>query len=155
MKLSRHCLFVLPGGRAWSNHTSICFLFCCQIEAGDVHVFFEVAEHPEVQRKGDNLLVEKKITLREALCGVNFNHTHLDGRRIVVRTARGQVVAPGALLCVRSEGMPRAANAYINGDLVFRFTIVFPGTHPFLCVLNVCCLVGLSVCLFFVIVLSC
>jgi len=48
--------------------------------AGDLVVQFVVEKHPEFTRKGADLYIEKKISLYEALTGVQFTVTHLDGK---------------------------------------------------------------------------
>ena len=52
------------------------------VEPGDVIVVIKVKEHPIFKRKGADLLIDKEITLLEALTGVDFVITHLDGREI-------------------------------------------------------------------------
>jgi DnaJ family protein A protein 2 len=52
------------------------------VEPGDVIVVIKVKEHPVFKRKGADLMIEKEITLLEALTGVDFSITHLDGREI-------------------------------------------------------------------------
>ena len=39
-----------------------------------------VAEHPVFIREGDDLLVEHRVSLKDALCGFTFELTHLNGR---------------------------------------------------------------------------
>lgn len=52
------------------------------VEPGDVIVVIKVKEHSVFKRKGADLLIEKEISLVEALTGVDFSITHLDGREI-------------------------------------------------------------------------
>jgi len=52
------------------------------VEPGDVIVVIKVKEHAVFKRKGADLLIDKEITLLEALTGVDFSVTHLDGREI-------------------------------------------------------------------------
>ena len=47
------------------------------VEPGDVIVVIKVKEHSVFKR-----LIDKEITLLEALTGVDFSVTHLDGREI-------------------------------------------------------------------------
>jgi len=66
--------------------------------AGDVHIILEVQEEthvPEsIKRKGCDLYVKRKISLVEALCGFTLDITHLDGRKLLIKSAPGEVTAP-------------------------------------------------------------
>lgn len=48
------------------------------------------------KRKGADLFMEKTISLVEALCGFELEITHLDGRKLLVKTAPGELVRPMA-----------------------------------------------------------
>lgn len=50
------------------------------VEAGDVIVVIKCKPNKTFQRKGADLLMEKEISLLEALTGVDFVLQHLDGR---------------------------------------------------------------------------
>ena len=50
------------------------------VEPGDVIVVIKIRPSKLFARKGADLYMEKEITLLEALTGVNFVLTHLDGR---------------------------------------------------------------------------
>jgi DnaJ family protein A protein 2 len=58
-------------------------------EAGDVIVILEEKKHKLFKRKGADLFMEKEITLLEALTGVDFVLTHLDGRKVRIRNNAG------------------------------------------------------------------
>lgn len=53
-----------------------------EIEPGDVIAVIKIAPHKTFKRKGADLLIEKEITLLDALCGLDIMITHLDGRQI-------------------------------------------------------------------------
>merc|ERR1712241_614231 len=48
------------------------------------------------KRKGADLFVERKISLVEALCGFSMELTHLDGRKLLIKTSPGEIVKPMA-----------------------------------------------------------
>jgi DnaJ family protein A protein 2 len=60
---------------------------------GDVVVVLQQTDHAVFKRDGPNLIMEKKITLVEALCGFTFYIKHLDRRTLV----RGVTVSVSAL----------------------------------------------------------
>lgn len=49
------------------------------------------------RREGNDLYINHKIGLVEALCGFQFMLKHLDGRQIVVKYPAGKVIEPGSL----------------------------------------------------------
>jgi DnaJ family protein A protein 2 len=51
-------------------------------EAGDVIIIVQEQPHKVFKRKGADLLIEKEITLLQALTGVDFTITHLDGTKL-------------------------------------------------------------------------
>jgi DnaJ family protein A protein 2 len=94
--------------------------------AGDLVIQFEVEKHPEFTRKGADLYLEKKISLYEALTGVCFTVTHLDGQKLNIISEPGEVIAPGAKKTVLKKGMPFYKDAMSHGNLYIDFTIEFP-----------------------------
>lgn len=42
----------------------------------------KIKEHKIFKRKGADLLIDKEITLLEALTGIDMTITHLDGRQV-------------------------------------------------------------------------
>merc|ERR1740127_113349 len=65
-------------------------------DAGDVVFLLKQQEHAIFKRKGADLYMEKKISLVEALCGFELELTHLDGRKLLIKTAPGEIVKPAA-----------------------------------------------------------
>lgn len=63
-------------------------------DAGDVVIELEEQPHDRFKRKGDDLFVERTISLSDALCGFAMELDHLDGRKIVVQSSPGDVVRP-------------------------------------------------------------
>ena len=59
--------------------------------AGDVVVMLATAKHESITRHGDTLVVDKEVTLGDALCGFAFDFVHLDGRRLKIHSQRGEV----------------------------------------------------------------
>lgn len=55
----------------------------------------QLKEHPEFKRKGDDLFLERTLSLTEALCGFQFSLTHLDGRQLLIKSKPGEIVKPG------------------------------------------------------------
>jgi hypothetical protein len=63
-------------------------------ETGDVVFVLKQQEHAEFKRKGADLYIERTISLSEALCGFELDVVHLDGRKLLIKSAPGEVVKP-------------------------------------------------------------
>lgn len=72
--------------------------------------------------------MDKEITLIEALTGVDFTLTHLDGRKIRIRNNPGDVITPEMQKTVENQGMPFHKKVYNNGNLIITFKIKFPAS---------------------------
>ena len=96
------------------------------VEAGDVIIVLSQKPHDRFDRKGSDLVMVREITLTEALCGVTLVVKHLDGRQLVIRTIPGEVIKPGDIKGVPSEGMPMHRNPFEKGFLYIKFDVKFP-----------------------------
>jgi len=70
--------------------------------------------------------MEKEISLLEALTGVDFVLTHLDGKKIRIKNNPGEVIKPDDIKTVIGYGMPLHKTVYKNGNLFIAFKIKFP-----------------------------
>mmetsp|Transcript_11562 Transcript_11562/g.26465 ORF Transcript_11562/g.26465 Transcript_11562/m.26465 type:complete len:424 (-) Transcript_11562:573-1844(-) len=93
---------------------------------GDVVFVVQQKEHPRFIRKGDDLLMQQRIKLVEALCGCHFVVEHLDKRNLVVKTKDGELIRPGDVKTIEDEGMPMHKNPFVKGKLYVKFEIEFP-----------------------------
>ena len=91
-------------------------------EQGDLVLILKIWNILHLKKDGFNLIVEKNILLSEALCGVKLKIFHMDGREMAVQT--DEIVKPNEEYIIRGEGLSK--DNYRNGDLIFRFNIVFP-----------------------------
>merc|ERR1712228_853633 len=65
-------------------------------DAGDVVFVLKQQEHADFKRRGADLFIERKISLVEALCGFELELTHLDGRKLLIKTSPGEIIKPMA-----------------------------------------------------------
>merc|ERR1719379_2768656 len=63
-------------------------------DTGDVVFVLKQQEHKDFKRRGADLFLERKISLVEALCGFELEITHLDGRKLLIKSAPGEVIKP-------------------------------------------------------------
>ena len=75
------------------------------------------------RRAGNNLVMEKDISLKEALIGFNFRIEHFDNR--IVEIQNNNIINFDTKLVVKGEGMP-LLNEGDFGDLIIKFNIIFP-----------------------------
>lgn len=102
-------------------------------EPGDVIFVLQEKKHETFQRKNSDLLIQKNLTLNEALCGYEFVIDHLDGRQLLVKSKPGEVIRPDSNLgepfvkCIYDEGMPiKGTGGYEKGKLFIVFRVIFP-----------------------------
>jgi len=70
--------------------------------------------------------MQKEIPLSNALTGFQFMVTHLDGRKILVKTGPGDILRPLDSREIRNEGMPVYSRPYEHGNLYIKFKVKFP-----------------------------
>merc|ERR1719443_2330255 len=61
-------------------------------DTGDVNFILKEQEHAVFKRRGADLFIEREISLVEALCGFELEVEHLDGRKLLIKTAPGDIV---------------------------------------------------------------
>lgn len=94
---------------------------------GDVHFVIQQREHAIFKRRGNDLLIEKTITLREALCGYDFTVKHLDGRILHCKARDGELTTNEEVKAIEDEGMPKLGSAgFEKGRLFILFRVKFP-----------------------------
>ena len=87
---------------------------------GDLIIVVEEKPHKTFKRVKNDLYLEKKISLIEALCGLEFVIQHLDGRKLLIKTV--EIIQPNTKKCIKNEGMNS------SGDLIIEFIVVFPNS---------------------------
>lgn len=103
-------------------------------EPGDIMFILQEKEHATFTRKNADLLIRKEISLCEALTGYEFMITHLDGRKILIKSQPGEIIRCDSggsksepyMKCVMDEGMPKQGSPFEKGRLFVYFHITFP-----------------------------
>ncbi|GAA0163458.1 chaperone [Lithospermum erythrorhizon] len=95
---------------------------------GDMVFVLQQKEHPTFKRKDEDLFVEHTLSLTEALCGFHFILSHLDGRRLLIKSKPGEVIKPDQFKAIEDEGMPVYQRPFMRGKMYIHFTIEFPDT---------------------------
>ncbi len=90
---------------------------------GDVKVTLIVEEHAIFKRNGLDIIMEKKITLKEALCGFVFEIEHLNGKKFAFNSSSGNIIRDGLVKTIPKLGIQRGTE---RGNLNVAFKVVYP-----------------------------
>jgi DnaJ-class molecular chaperone len=90
---------------------------------GDIKVFIKIQNDTEFIRNGLDLVMNKSISLKEALCGFTIEMNYLDGRIFKINSNAGSVIANNCNKVLNGYGMKREEHV---GNLIINFNIVFP-----------------------------
>jgi DnaJ family protein A protein 2 len=90
---------------------------------GDVKVFIKIINDTEFLRNGLDLILQKTITLKEALCGFSFDLKYIDGRTFKITNGGGSIITNNYNKVINNMGCTREEHV---GNLIINFTIQFP-----------------------------
>jgi len=94
---------------------------------GDIKLHIRVKNNSHFTRDGLDLLLNKTISLKEALLGFIFEIEHLSGKTYKINNTNGTVIRPFYKKNVNKLGMKRKnKNTEINGNLIISFEVLFP-----------------------------
>ena len=92
---------------------------------GDVHIIINVLQHPTFKVENNDLTIEKTVSLKSALCGFDFEITHLNGRIFKLANKPGNIIKPGSIKTIPGLGLEKNGEA---GSLKIKFNVEFPDT---------------------------
>jgi len=95
-------------------------------EAGDIIFVVSEKKHELFRRNGNDLIMEYKLTLVEALAGFSFTIKHLDDRELLIKSEKGDIINPNDARVIEGEGMPTYKKPFEKGNLYIQFTVEFP-----------------------------
>jgi DnaJ-class molecular chaperone len=90
---------------------------------GDVKIFVKIINNTDIKRSGLDLMYEKKISLKDALCGFSFEIKYINGKMYTLNNTSGNIISPGYRKIIPNMGLSRE-NAI--GNLIITFHIDFP-----------------------------
>jgi len=96
------------------------------VETGDIIMILRMADHEVFERKGNDLLMQMKISLSEALTGFSRTVTTLDGSKIAVTQIPGDFVKHEGVKIAQGQGMPIYRNPFEKGNLIIKFQVTYP-----------------------------
>jgi DnaJ homolog subfamily A member 2 len=95
-------------------------------ETGDLIVVLQQEPHETFKRSHEDLFMNYKVNITEALCGFKIVIKHLDGRQLVLDSPAGSILAPDSIKGIPKEGMPFHKNPFEKGNLYVKFSVEFP-----------------------------
>ena len=90
---------------------------------GDIKLFIKIINETEFKRSGLDLILDKTITVKEALCGFNFDIKYITGKTYTITNNSGNIVSHGYRKTIPNMGFTRDEH---TGNLIIMFTVKFP-----------------------------
>jgi len=90
---------------------------------GDIKIFIKIVNDTEFKRSGLDLLLEKSITVKEALCGFSFELKYITGKTYTITNNSGNIISHGYRKIIPNMGFSRDQH---TGNLIILFNVLFP-----------------------------
>jgi len=90
---------------------------------GDIKIFVKIINDSLFKRSGLDLILEKNITLKEALCGFTFEIKYLNGKSYTLNNNKGNIIPPEYKKIYPNMGLTRGDH---KGNMIIHFHIDFP-----------------------------
>ena len=90
---------------------------------GDLKIFIKIENDSLFNRVGLDLVLEKNITLKDALCGFSFEITYINGKSYTLNNNPGNIIPPGFRKIIPNLGLERDEH---KGNMVIVFNVQFP-----------------------------
>lgn len=92
-------------------------------QKGDIKISIQVVNNTPFRRSGLDLILDKNITLKEALCGFSFEIKYLNGKSYTLNNNKGSIVPPEYKKMYQGMGLKRGEH---KGNMIIHFHIEFP-----------------------------
>jgi DnaJ-class molecular chaperone len=93
------------------------------VRAGDLIVNVLIRNHSTFKREGTSLIVEKQVSVWDALLGTSINIETLDQKTLTINIPAG--TQPDTVMSCRGEGLPHMRTRQ-RGNLLIKIKIVVP-----------------------------
>ena len=90
---------------------------------GDVKVFIKINNDTNFKRSGLDLIFDKKITLKESLCGFSFEIKYINGKSYTLNNNKGNIIPPDYKKVYQGMGLTRGEH---KGNMIIHFQVEFP-----------------------------
>jgi DnaJ family protein B protein 4 len=90
---------------------------------GDIKINILVQNNTPFKRSGLDLILDKTISLKEALCGFSFELNYINGKNYTLNNNKGSIVPPEYKKIYPDMGLKRGEH---KGNMIIQFHIEFP-----------------------------
>ena len=90
---------------------------------GDVKICISIKNTTPFKRMGLDLIFDKTISLKEALCGFNFELNYINGKKYTLNNNKGSIVPPEYKKVYPQMGLTRGPH---KGNMIINFHVIFP-----------------------------
>lgn len=90
---------------------------------GDIKLFVRVINNSLFKRAGLDIIIDKNITLKDALCGFSFEIKHLNGKSYTLHNNAGNIIPAEYKKVVPNMGLTRENHI---GNMIIIFHVEFP-----------------------------
>jgi DnaJ-class molecular chaperone len=90
---------------------------------GDIKIFIKIVNETDFKRSGIDLILEKEITIKEALCGFSFELKYITGKIYTITNNSGNIINNGYRKIIPNMGFCRDQHV---GNLIITFNVLFP-----------------------------
>ena len=94
-------------------------------QKGDVKVFINIENNSNFTRDGLDIIIEKSISLKDSLCGFNFELNYINGKTYKFNNSRGNIISDNYRKDIPKLGFKRDGHC---GKMVIVFKVIFPET---------------------------
>ena len=90
---------------------------------GDIKINILIQNNTAFKRSGLDLILDKTITLKEALCGFSFEINYINGKSYTLNNNKGNLIPPGYKKMYPNMGLTRGDH---KGSMIIHFNLQFP-----------------------------
>jgi DnaJ-class molecular chaperone len=90
---------------------------------GDIKLFVKIINNTQFKRSGLDLILEKEIKLKEALCGFTFEINYINGKSYTLNNNKGNIIPPEYRKVYQNMGLKRGEH---KGNMIIIFHVKFP-----------------------------
>ena len=92
---------------------------------GDIKINITIQNNTAFKRSGLDLILDKNISLKEALCGFSFEMNYINGKSYTLNNNKGSIVPPEYKKIYPGMGLQRGEH---KGNMIINFHVEFPTT---------------------------
>ena len=90
---------------------------------GDIKIQIKINNTTDFKRSGLDLILEKTISLKEALCGFTFEIKYINGKSYTLNNNKGNIIPAGYKKVYPEMGLVRDGH---KGNMIIHFNVQFP-----------------------------